>query len=185
MNDINFFSVYQEKDKEKNDILKYMYATLIVFSAFVLISVGVNTIRIFMLNREINNYTEKLNDSTIQTELKEANKINSEIDILNKYTKKLGEISENIESRDNVSNNLLISINEKIPSEIYFKNIEVKSNEINIKGISSNNDSVAEFQHNLKQMNNMSDVFVESLDGNDSVKGEYSFQIKCILKDVD
>ncbi|NAS17816.1 fimbrial protein [Clostridium butyricum] len=184
MNDINFFSPYQSVQKDKNDIVKYFYLAFGGLLLFVVISGGINFVRIFMLNSEIKSYTEKLEEPSVKGKLEEAERINGEISTLTNYDKSVSNILDKIKKRDSVSYAIMSQLNSTIPSEIHYKSMSLDGNELKISGISSGMDAVGELQHNLKSLNNMNDVFVKSINKNDSVAGEYSFEIECLLKDV-
>lgn len=57
-------------------------------------------------------------------------------------------------------------------------------NNIAIKGTSTSREAVAELERKLRELPIMSDVYVNSINVQSSVEGEFSFDIKCVLKDV-
>lgn len=185
MKDINFFKPYLGKNKEKINSKRYVYGAMIIIGFLIIVSFGVNTARIFLLDKSIESYNEKLSDPEIQTQLKEADNINKQIDILDKYDEALTDIATSVKGRDNVSDELLKDISSTLPSEVSFKNLDVAENTIAIKGTSTNREAVAELKHNLSELPIMADVYVNSIDTQSAVEGEYSFDIKCVLKDVE
>jgi type IV pilus assembly protein PilN len=185
MKDINFFKPYLGKNKEKINAKRYVYGAMVIVGLLIIVSFGVNTTRIFLLNRSISNYNEKLAASEIQTQLKEAENINKQIDVLKQYDTALTDVAISVEGRDNVSDTLLKDISSTLPSEVSFKNLDIVENTVAIKGTSSNREAVAELKHNLNELPIMSNVYVNSIDTQSAVKGEYSFDIKCVLKDVE
>ncbi len=184
MKDINFFSHYQGKDQEKKNAMIYIYGAMGVVGALIIITLIVNTTRILLLNRSISNYNEKLNTPEIKQKYSEAEEINNEIDILTKYDSALNDVLGKVNSRNNVSDLVLTSINSTIPSQISFKTLQINNDVLIIQGISSSRDAVGEFQHNLKELSIINDAFVNSIDIDGALEGNYSFDIKCILKEV-
>ncbi|MBN1059893.1 PilN domain-containing protein [Clostridium botulinum] len=184
MKDINFFSHYQGKDQEKKNAMIYIYGAIGVVGALIIITLIVNTTRILLLNRSISNYNEKLNTPEIKQKYSEVEKINNEIDILTKYDSALNDVLGKVNSRNNVSDLVLTSINSTIPSQISFKTLQINNDVLIIQGISSSRDAVGEFQHNLKELSIINDAFVNSIDIDGALEGNYSFDIKCILKEV-
>jgi len=184
MKDINFFKPYLGKSKEKINAKRYVYGAMVIVGLLIIISFGVNTTRIILLNKSITSYNDKLVASEIQTQLKEAENINKQIDILKQYDTALTDVAISVKGRDNVSDTLLKDISSTLPSEVSFKNLDVVENTIAIKGTSTNRESVAELKHNLNELPIMSNVYVNSIDTQSAVEGEYSFDIKCVLKDV-
>ena len=184
MKDINFFKPYLGKNKEKINAQMYIYGAMVIVGLLIIVTFGINTTRIILLNKSISSYNEKLSASEIQTQLKEANNINKQIDILKQYDAGLIDVAVSVKDRDNVSNILLKNISSTVPSGVSFKNLDVVENTIAIKGTSTNREAVAELKHNLSKLPIMSDVYVNSIDTQSAVEGEYSFDIKCVLKDV-
>ena len=184
MKDINFFKPYLGKNKEKINSQRYVYGAMVIVGLLIIVTFGINTTKIFRLNKSITNYTKELSASEIQTQLKEAENINKQIDILKQYDTALTDVAISVKGRDNVSDTLLKDISSTVPSEVSFKNLEVIENTIAIKGTSTNREAVAELKHNLSKLPIMEDVYVNSIDTQSAVEGEYSFDIKCVLKDV-
>ena len=185
MNDLNFFESYQSLKKEKDNNNIYIYGAAAFVCIMIASTLLFNGIKILLLNSKIEKYTKELEKPEIQEELREANMLNRQIDILNEYDSKVNKIINKINKRDNVSTNLLLDINSTIASETVFKNITIVKNTVVIQGTSTNRKSIAELQHNLKNLSNMQDVFVSAIDNSGAVQGEYAFNIKCVLKDVD
>ncbi|ETJ30619.1 Fimbrial assembly family protein, partial [human gut metagenome] len=104
-----------------------------------------------------------LEDKEIQTELREAELLNNQIQVLNQYDTELSHVAKSVKERDNVSDTLLNEISSTVPSEVSFKNMDVINNTINIQGVATNRTSVAELKHNLSGLTKMQDVYVNSI----------------------
>lgn len=185
MKDINFFKPYLGKNQEKINSKIYIYGSMIVVGILIIGSFAFNTYRIMSLDESINCYNEKLAAPEIQRELREAENVNRQIETLTEYDTALIDISNAVKDRDNVSQKLFKEISSTVPSEVSFKNLQIIENTILIKGISTNRTAVAELKHNLSKLSNMQDVFVSAIDTDEAVEGEYSFELKCVLKDVE
>lgn len=185
MKDINFFKPYQGKSKEKINFKRYIYGTIIIVAILIIGTFAVNTVKIIMLNKSIKDYNNKLSASEIQEQLKEAEDINKQITVLKRYDSALIDVAVSVKNRDNVSDTLLMDISSTVPSEVSFKNLDIVDNTITIKGVSTNRSAVAELKHNLSSLSKMQSVYVNSIDSSGAVEGEYSFDIKCVLKDVE
>lgn len=184
MRDLNFFKPYLGKSKQKINFQIYVYGLMIIVGLSIIISFGINKAKIIILDKSISSYNQKLSDPEIQTQLKEADNVNKQIDILNKYDKALTDVAISVKGRNNVSEELLRDISSTLPTEVSFKNLEAVENTIAIKGTSGNREAVAELKHNLSELPIMADVYVNSIDTQSAVEGAYSFDIKCVLKDV-
>lgn len=185
MGDINFFKPYLGKNKEKMNLKIYIYGAATVVVILILGSLIANTTRIYLLDKSINSYKDKLEDSKIQVQLKEAENVNRQIDVLKQYDTALTDVAISVKKRDNVSDSLLNDISSTLPSQVSFKNLDIVENTIAIKGTSTGRTAVAELKHNLSELPIMEDVYVNSIDAQSAVEGEYSFDIKCVLKDVE
>ncbi|CUU50164.1 PilN domain-containing protein [Clostridium beijerinckii] len=185
MKDLNFFKPYQGKNKEKINSRIYIYGAMVIVALLIVGTFGVNTVRIILLNRSIDDYNKKLSDPEIQEQLREADDINKQITTLKKYDSALTDVAVSVKNRDNVSDVLLMDISSTVPSEVSFKNLDISDNTITIKGVSTSRSAVAELKHNLSSLPKMQDVYVNSIDNSGAVEGEYSFDIKCMLKDVE
>lgn len=184
MKDVNFFRPYLGKDKEKINYQIYVYGMMIIVGLTIIVSFGINTTQMMFLNKSISDYNEKLSAPDIQSQLKEAEDVNKQIDILKKYDKALIDVAVSVKGRENVSESLLKDISSTLPNEVLFKNLDVVENNIAIKGTSTNREAVAELERKLKELPIMADVYVNSINAQSAVEGEYSFDIKCVLKDV-
>lgn len=184
MKDVNFFKPYLGKDKEKVNSKMYIYGFVTLVGILIIGSFIVNTTRMFLLERSINDYKGKLAAAEIQEKLKEADSVNNQIEVLKQYDSALSEVAVSVKKRDNVSETLLKNVSSTVPSQVSFKNLDIVENTIVIKGVSTDRTAVAEFKHNLSNLPIMQNVYVNSIDTQSAVEGEYSFDIKCVLKDV-
>ncbi|NFG63266.1 MULTISPECIES: PilN domain-containing protein [unclassified Clostridium] len=181
MRDINFFSSYKGKNQEKRSAMIYIYGAMGIIGGLIIITLIFNSARILILNKNIENYNEKLNNSEIQQKFSEAEKVNDKISTLTKYDTTLNDVLSRVNNRNNVSDLVLTDINSTIPSQISFKTLQINNDVLTIQGVSSSRDAVGEFQHNLKELSIMKEVFVNSIDVDSSIEGQYSFDIKCVL----
>lgn len=184
MRDINFFSYYQGKRQEKKDEKIYFYIAYGVLALVILITVTINSVKIVLLNKEIKSYTEKLNATEIQAQLKEADEINGQIDGLSKYESKLTNIASAVEKNDIVTDDLLNDIGSTIPSDVSFKNLKIEGYDVTISGISHTRQAISELEHNLKGLSKIKSVQVIKIDKSNTVGEDYSFDMTCVLKEV-
>lgn len=184
MGDINFFEPYKGRKKEKLNFKIYIYSSISIAMLLIIGSLFVNSTRIYIFDKDITEYNNKLSDPQIQEQLKEAEYINNQITILTQYNEVLTDVAISVKKRDIISDTLLNNISSTLPSEVSFKTLDIADNTITIQGVSTNRVAVAELKHNLSELSNMQDVYVNSIDNSGTVKGTYSFDIKCLLKDV-
>ena len=185
MRDVNFFSPYIGRKKQIKNSKTYIYGVVTLAFLVIAVTFGINITRLLMLDKSIRDYNDKLTASEMQTKFMEAENVNKQMDILKQYDASLSEISKAIRYRDNVSEKMLIDINSTFPNQISLKNLDIVENTIIMKGISTDRLGVAELQHNLSKLSEVTDVYVSTINTQNAVDGEYSFDIKCVLKEVE
>jgi type IV pilus assembly protein PilN len=183
MNDLNFFSIYQNSIKERKDDKIYIYIFWVVVGACIIFSFLFCMTRILMLNGEINDYSQKLNSEEVKSKYAEAEEINNKLDILSKYDDSLCSVSSNIKLIDIINDDLLVNISDSVPSDLSFTEWDTSGYELKIKGASSTRASVAEFQHNLKQYSQFKIVHVDKIEAGEYVGDDYEFEMTCVLKE--
>jgi type IV pilus assembly protein PilN len=68
-----------------------------------------------------------------------------------------------------------------LPTEVTFNSINITNTEISIQAVSTSRVAVGEIEHNLKRLDNIQDVYIGGISGDEI----YTFDIKCVLKDVE
>lgn len=183
MKDLNFFKPYEGKRKAKSNFKVYVYGAIAIAAIVIIGTCAFDTYKIYTLNKSIEDYNNKLAASEIQDKLKEAESVNKEMKTLKEYDSALMNVGTAVKDRDNVSETLLTDICSTIPSEISFQSLNVTDNIITIKGTSKDRSEIAELKHNLSSLSRMQDVYVNSINSSAS-EDEYTFDVKCVLKDV-
>lgn len=184
MKDLNFFSIYQGSNKEKRDEKVYFYIAAGILAGVILITFTINIVKIVLLNNSIEDYTEKLSASEVQSQLKEAEEINNKIDMLSQYESSLSDVAKSIKNNDVVNDELLNDICNAMPAAISFKDFNIDGYDLNISGITKNRAAVGEFEHNLTNLSGIKNVHVGKIAKSNAVGEDYSFEITCVLKEV-
>lgn len=177
--DINFFTPYQGKKKDKENQSRYIYSLLGFLGVLVVGTLVWNTTNLYLINKSIDEYKIELEAPEMQGKIKESDEVNGKINILNSYDKELLAIAKSVDSREVVTTNLLDMISSTLPSEVTFNSINITNTEITIQAESINRTSIGEIERNLKQLNNVQDVYIGGIAGDE----KYTFDIKCVLKD--
>ncbi|GFZ32514.1 hypothetical protein CSC2_30400 [Clostridium zeae] len=185
MNDFNFFAPYQGKQKQVVNKKIYIYTVSAVVLLFIVGTFVWNSINVYMLNRDIDKFQSSINSPKVQDKVKKAEEVNKKIDVLNKYDDGLTKINEGINSRNTISSSLLNKINSTLPADVYFKSITVDGSSLSIQGVSKTRTAIGEVQHNMKVLDIIADAQIGNISGDDSNDGNYTFDLKCTLKDVD
>ena len=181
MRDMNFFAPYQGQKKEEQNKSIYVYSlvgflTVAIFGTFTW-----NTANIFLLNKKIKEYNIKLEDSDVKEKLALWKEASRSSEILTKYNNGLNDIIGGLKTREVVTTELLNKLSSCLPSEVTFNSINITNTEISIQAVSTNRVAIGEVEHNLRELDNIQDVYISGISGNEI----YTFDIKCSLKDVE
>ena len=178
--DIDFFAPYKGQVKEQKNKSIYMYTTVGTLTAVILGSLIYNTYNINLIQNDIDGLKAELESPAIQESIIEAENVNKSLDILGRYNTAITSVTNEISTRKLVSTNLLNNISSTLPSDVSFKNINIAPGSLSISATSKSRTAIAEVQHNLKELIEVGDVYIGSISGE---KGEYSFDLKCVLKE--
>lgn len=178
--DINFFSSYETKKKEKKNQDIYVYTIVGFLTAVIVGTLTYNSVKIFMIKKEIQAIEAKLSEPTLAVQLKEANEINEKISILEKYHSGLVTIVSAVEDRELINNTILDKISSVLPTDVTFKSINITSGNLSISASSKTRTAIAEVQHNLKNLDIVGDVVIGGISG-DGSSGEFTFDLRCVL----
>lgn len=176
--DINFFKPYKNKGGNQQNFYK---AIIILLVVIIIGSFSVNTAKIILLNKQIEVYNNKLEQDDIKKKVKIVETTNREREALKRYKLGLNTVLTSIETRNIVSNVILDQISSTLPSKVSFKSMNINHEIVTIQGVTTDRQSIGEIQYNLKSLVSIEDVYVEKIDGSESLEGEYTFNLKCYL----
>lgn len=179
--DMNFFSPLQGMKKEAKDKKIYIYSVFGFLAVVIIGTLAWNSINLYLTGKEIDDYKAKLQATDVQQKLNEFKDTTSKIDSLNKYEQELQVIAKAVDSKDVVTTKLLNELSSTLPTEVSFDSISISNKVITMQAKSSNRTAIGEIEHNLKKLNFIQDVYVGGIAGDT----EYTFDLKCTLKDVD
>jgi type IV pilus assembly protein PilN len=187
MRDFNFFSPYIDQSKQKKDktILFVVGAGVIAFA--IVGSFLWNSISTVKLNSDIKALNEELNKPDKVEKLRKAEELIKKQEIMNKYFDGVKVIYKSVESRNTVSSSFMQSLTAKMPKGVSFKSMVIDGQTVQVQGTSNTRSAIAELQYNLKSLEAVSEASVSSIAGgvDKSTNGEYTFSLKCTLKDVE
>lgn len=184
MKDINFFKPYIGKNKEKKDEKKYFYVAYGILTLVILVTFTINISKIILLNRDIEDYTEKLSATEIQEKLKEAQEVSDKIEVLDKYETALSDVANSVAKNDIVTDDLLNDICGVIPGDVSFKDFKIEGYDVTISGVSHSRVAIGEFEHNLRELSKVKDVHIKEIAKSNTVGEDYSFDMTCVLREV-
>lgn len=178
--DLNFFAPYQGQKKEQHNKNIYVYSVAAFLSVAIVGSFAWNTGRIILLNNKIKDYNTKLEEQVVKEKLAIWEDISRKTDILSRYNEGLVDINNALDTRAVVSTELLNMLSSCLPSQVTFNSISIDNKQISIQAVSSSRTAIGELENNLRKLENIQDVYIGGISGTES----YTFDIKCVLKDV-
>lgn len=187
MRDFNFFSPYIGKSKEAKDKTLYFGIGAAIIGIIIVGTFAWNSISILKLNNDIKSLNVELSKPERVEKLKQAEELNKKQEILNKYYEGVNVIFNTIDSTNAVTSDLLNSLSSTLPQGVSFKSMALDGQTVQIQGTAKSRVSIGELEYNLKKLDRISETQVSSITGGDDTgnKGEYSFSLKCTLKDVE
>lgn len=181
MNDMNFFSPYNSK-RAKKDIEK---PVIFIKGLAVLVLIGIiaygafNHLSIRRLGKEINALNTELEAVRKDPRLEGIMAMEKEAALLKEDLSGLYALDKYIESRDTINEFLLEAIRVNTPAELFLDAMLMSQQSIKIEGKSKDKESIAQFEHNLREAEGLEKVFVSQVTNEN---GYYSFYMDIDLK---
>lgn len=196
--DFNFFQPFIEENKGERKKHYFALAAIILVGIFITSFIW-NLVQVKIYEKQINGMENIVKSYDTKAKLNEIDKLNKKYSVLNKYFAQAYIITNAIENKDVISSELIQKICTTLPKTLSFKSFSVNVGEkgsggtIQIQGIAQTRVNAAELQHNLKsldeikevQVTNINDVDNADTNNNSNVGSQYTFTIKCTLKDGD
>lgn len=179
--DMNFFAPYQGKRKEQKNKNIYVYSLAGFLSVAIVGTLAWNTTNILLLNSKIKKYNKELEQEDVVEKIAKWDDMSRKSNVLTKYDAEISKIIGALDTREVVTTNLLDKLSSTLPTEVTFNSINITNTEITIQAISTSRVAIGEIEHNLKKLNIMQDVYIGGISGDEN----YTFDIKCVLKDVE
>lgn len=183
--DINFFSAYQGKKqdiKEKQNNL-VLYIVMGLVAAFIIGTFGYHKIGIYLYEKKITEFEEKMADPEHQKQLAIAKDLSLKISNTNQYINQVDEITSAVDSRKVITPEILDDVQDAVPDEIIFSDYTISNTTIGITGNAPSIEIIAQMEHNFRELERTQDVHVSTSTKSDD--GIISFDIKVSIKDVE
>lgn len=182
MKDFNFFEPFLGEKKA----FKYKYAVMGVIigtlMTFVIISYGWNFYKLYTLKENIKTMEEYLNKKEIVEKSKAVESLKKQIEVGKKQYAELDVLAAEMKKKDIVSTTLLDKIISVVPQNLGFKAVQIQPAGIQFQGVSTDRIAIAEFEHNIKALTGLKEVFVSNITKSTG-KEEYAFTLQCIKEE--
>lgn len=189
MRDYNFFSSsigISRNSKKKFAIYIALIVLYAMFTAggYIILQVVTNTGK-----DQIKVYNDFLQseDTLEKTQLVQEKK--QDIERLKVYAQSLEVFTKQLQSTDTINSEYIQQITSTIPEELFFENISMTYNQLQIQGGAPNRIKIAELLNNMQELGLFEDVYISSIGaastGTETGIGEaFTFTMSCQLKEV-
>ena len=126
-------------------------------------------------------------DTLEKTQLVQEKK--QDIERLKVYAQSLEVFTKQLQSTDTINSEYIQQITSTIPEELFFENISMTYNQLQIQGGAPNRIKIAELLNNMQELGLFEDVYISSIGaastGTETGIGEaFTFTMSCQLKEV-
>ena len=184
MQDFNFFSPYIEVKKVSRNRNVYITG---VSLAVLLVLVGVQGF-LFIENYALKSKLKEMQDFMSQEEVQKQRKAFQEttqkVKILNQYHQQVETVTNKMNAVDQIQSTVIEEISNSMPQTLFIKVMSLLPEGIQMQGTAASRVSIAEFEHNLKQISFIRDIHISSINQEGENKNQFTFTMKCTLKDV-
>lgn len=182
MKDLNFFEPYIEKSEFKID-KKLIVAGVLIFA---FLSLSTYTIYNSMIIKQEARIVQSLKDTaenaTTLKKVEEIREKENEVTEFRESVEKIRYLDQIIAEEDIIDEDLLGTINSRIPEDLFLTSLSIYNHEIQIVGISKDKWSIAELEKGLEDIENLEEIFISNISLQDDF---YNFTINITLKDVE
>ena len=176
--DINFFSTYVLKNQSEKRRSIFRYGYLGVIGAGIAGTFLFNQFELLHLKQSIQEVEDLLAAPPIANQIAESDFAFQMLEVLKSYDEQLTPLVKGIQSRDLITKVLLDQISATLPSGVSLGSLNITDGSVTMQATSDSRPSVAEFQHNLKQLPFIVDVYV----GGISEQAPYTISVTCTVK---
>lgn len=179
MRDLNFFDEYLEKREIKlNQGLLY-FIGLGVVSICLIGYIAYNSFLIRAESNIVNGLAMMAENPEVLDRVEKITQKETELNNLEEELNRIRTFNEIIENKEQIDENLIKKINDNIPNGIFLTSLSIQKDDIYMIGISKNKWAVAEFQKNLKSLEDYEELFVSHITLEEE---NYNFAIEMILR---
>lgn len=179
MRDFNFFEPYLVK---KNKLSKKQFTLYISISTIIIVLVIVPIVNLVIINKMAKQTAAVSSILDSEEKIEEREEIyikQNKIKELKDYYNALESINSNIIEIDIINDLFLQVITDRVPEDVFFQNINIDADSIQISGIAKSNTAIALFEHNLQEFPYFENIFIPHISIN---SGGYAFTISFQIK---
>ncbi len=181
MKDYNFFSPYIVVKKSSKKRTFYSVLMTFLISAALVGLVSWNHYKIVNLENDAQSKLTIIESSDSKEKVKEFQLMTERVKFLTNYNNILENVSRSLDASAIITSDYLMELSDTFPEGTFVNTLALSQDAIRLQGIAKSRIAVAELQHNLKELDNISDVQINSITS-ENLEGEtYVFSISCRL----
>ncbi|HHY82516.1 MAG TPA: PilN domain-containing protein [Clostridiales bacterium] len=198
--DLNFFSMTIDAGRSTRKkviiyVVLFIIYLLLVAGAFFTLELAVKAAQ-----TQIDSYNEYLLSEEVSLKRQQAADKKQEINSLQQFSGSLESFIVHIQGISTISSDYLNKITSAIPHDLYFTNISMTSDQLQIQGVAPSRHLIAEYQNNMEALELFSSIHISNIttvtaaspneqagqEGREEPEAaeSYSFTMSCQLKDV-
>lgn len=181
MRDLNFFEPYIEKRKFKLSLPMVLLGIIILYSFFTLVLGVINNSNIKSLENNVAELSSIAENPATVAKVNGIKALEEETNTFRQEVEKIKEMDRIVEANDIIDENYIDLISSKMPEDLFFTNFSLNNRDIQISGIAKNEWAVAEFGHALKDVENVSEIYISNITGEEDY---YRFSMMITLEEV-
>ena len=181
MRDLNFFEPFIEKRQFKFDKMILLYLILFVVLIGLVVTAGLNQIKISSLNKDVKALNVVAGDPEINKKVDDIKVFEEETAQFKEEVDRIIALDQSIQARDVIGENLLKEINSKLPQGVFLSNMSVSGWQVQISGFAEDKYSIAEFGKGLTELPMVNDVFISNIS---EVESYYNYNLEIALVEL-
>jgi Tfp pilus assembly protein PilN len=161
--DYNFFSIAVGSSRSSK---KKTTVYIIFLLIYLLLTAGAYFAFEFVINtgkKQIDEYNAFLTSEETTAKRQQVREKKQEIDNLQKYTASLDAFIEQLKSQDTIGTEYIQLITSAIPENLYFENVSMTANQLQIQGNAPTRVIIAEFLNNMQALEIFQDVHISAI----------------------
>ena len=181
MKDLNFFSSYSKKSDKRAFDKSVLLNVLLILVVIGVAAYGIyNYLYIKRLENDVALKQYELKTSLENPKIKRVLEKEEEIGVLKDDIKKLTALDKYVTDKDFINEVLLEDIRISIPSLLFIDTIAINKENVRIEGKSKDKKSIAQFEHNLRNIERFDKVFISEIIDNEN---HYDFYLDLDFKE--
>lgn len=177
MVDYNFFEGYKKKKVKKSAGVRLFNILFLVLMISLGAYVGFNYYLLGGQEEELKQLDIKIAEASTREDISRINEKKSLLVELESIMSSMDQAAEAIENSSFISEDLLISITDALPSDVNISSLSVSGTNIQLSGGALSKPAIAVFEYNLRSISYFKDIFINSIDSESEEEGSFTYNM--------